>query len=214
MVITIMTPKLTRLFLFVSALFALCAPARAWVFEEVPDKNVTVTYRLAVAANVSTAAVLVDLSDTTNFPHKQTGVLNISSIQIEIDKAAASTTTVKIGVVNFVDSSTGSVTWFRRVEALANVSNTNVELFRSYTPNFLKLRVNPAGTPLTDGSTPFLLSNDITTGSTIYQNDVALPSPISTGGSVPGVGDLVLFAQTYTGAVTITVEVQYHADKR
>lgn len=208
-----MTIKQTRLFLFAALLFSV-APARAWVFEEVPDKCVSVTYRLPVAANVSTAAIVVDLSDTVNFPHKLNGVLNISSIGIEIDKAAASTTTVKLGVINYVNSSTGSVTWFRKVEGNLSVSNTNVETFRTYTPNFLKLRVERATLPDQDGATPFLISNDITSGSTIYQTDVNLPSPILAGGSPAGTGDLVLSVVNGAGAVTVTVEVQYHADKR
>lgn len=206
------TLKINQLILFVAGLLAVSVPARAWVFEEVPDKNVTVTYRLAVAANVSTSAVVVDLSNTTNFPHKQTGVLNISSIGIEIDKAAASTTTVRLGVINYVNSSTGSVTWFRKIEGNLNVSNTNIVDFRSYTPNFLKLRVEQSSTPDADGATPFLVSNDTTSGSTIYQTDINLPSPI--GGSACGPGDLVLSVVNGNGAVVVSIEVQYHADRR
>jgi hypothetical protein len=188
--------------------------AHAWIFQEVPDKTVTVRYRLAVAANVSTAAVVIDLSDTANFKHTDTGQLNISSIKLDIDKAAASTTTVRLGAVNFVDSSTGSVTWFYAKESGLNVSNSNTVDFLSYVPNFLRLKVNPAATTQTDGSTPYLLSNDTTSGSTIYQTDVNLPSPIAAGVSAPGPGDVVMLVTNGTAAVTVNVEIQYHADKR
>ena len=204
--------KLTGFILFALAALGPLRPAHAWFFQEVPDKTVTVRYRLAVSANVSTAAVVIDLSDTTNWKHTETGQINISSIKLDIDKAAASTTTVKMGVVNFVDSSTGSVTWFYAKESALNVSNSNAVDFLSYVPNYLRLKVNPASTPQTDGTTPYLLSNDTTSGSTTYQTDVNLPSPA--GVTAPGAGDVILAVTNGTAAVTVNVEVQYHAEKR
>src|SRR6185436_1218852 len=108
-----MTNKLNRLILIAAALLlGALKPANAWIFQEVPDKAVVVHSSVTVAAAVtSTNSILVDLSDTVNYPHKETGELNLDSIRVDIDKIAASTCTVKIGVVNYVDTSTGSVTW-------------------------------------------------------------------------------------------------------
>lgn len=208
-----MTRNLIRTVLFATlALLGPLRPAHAWFFQEVPDKTVTVRYRQAVAANISTAAVVVHLADTTTWPHSDTGQLNVSSIRIEIDKVAASTGTVKLGVVNFVDSSTGSVTWFYSKESTTNVSNTNVKDYLSYVPNYLRLKVNPAAVPSTAGTTPYLLSNDTTGGSTTYQTDVKLPSPA--GNTAPGAGDIVMFANSGSGAITVNLEIQYHAEQR
>lgn len=170
----------------------------------------TAKYRLSVAANTSTAAVVIDLSDTTNFPHKNSRELNIDSLRISVDKVAASTFTVKVGVVNFVNASTGSITWFYSEEGVVNVSNTNVIGFYDYRPDFIRARVNESSTQDTDGATPYIISNDTTSGSTTYQTDVRLPSMLAAG-AIPARGDLVIFVQTGAGAVVANLKLQYHS---
>lgn len=208
--------KLVKPFQSALLLAGLCviplARAQASIFGDISDKDVMVNYRLAVAATISTAAIVIDLSDTTNWPHKETGELNISAFRIDVDKTAASTDTVKIGVVNFVDSSTGSVTWVETLEGTSNVSNTNVTEVLNFAPNYLRLRVNPNG-PQTDGLTPFILSNDTTGGSTTYQTDVNLPSAFSAA-TKPGVGDLVVSVVNGAAAIVVNIQVLYHSNSR
>lgn len=205
--------KIKQIALLAGLILGVSVSARAWIFEQVPDKNVTVRYRLSVAAALSTATIAIDLSDTTNWPHKETGEINISAIRVDIDKVAASSATVKLGVVNFVNSSTGSVTWFYGREFSKNVSNTDVSHVVNYAPNFMKLRVNP-GSNDDNGTTPYLFSNDTTNGSAIYQNDVFLPSPL--GNDKPGVGDIILAVNNtdYARVIIVSIEIQYHANKR
>lgn len=202
----------TKLLLFV-ALAGLCGatPAHAvWPWDS-PENDNTIRYRLSVAANTSTAAVVIDLSDTTNFPHKQTRALNINSIRIELDKVAASTCSVKLGVVNMVNPSTGSVTWFYNKSHEVNVSNTDIRDFLNYVPNYIPCRVNKNADSV-DGSTPYILSNDTTSGSTIYQTDVNLPSPLAAGTTKPGTGDVVMSVQT-GGATVVNLTIQYSSEK-
>ncbi len=201
--------KISALILFA---LAFAEPARAWIFQDVPDKTVTLRYRVPVAATISTSVVVIDLSDTTNWPHTETGQINISSIRFEFDKTAASTATVKLGVVNEIDASTGSVTWFYSKENTLNVSNTGIESLISPTPTLIRLRVNPNG-PQTDGLTPYILSNDKTSGSTTYQTDVGLPSPVNNS-TLPGFGDLIMSVVNGASAITINLEIQYHTEKR
>jgi len=188
--------------------------ARAWIFEQVPDKAVTVHYRLPVGPSVSTNTILIDLNDTTNFPHKETGELNLDYIRLGIDKLAASTGTVKLGIVNMVNVTTGSVTWMWSVEFSTNASNTNIQENTNLLPVFLKCRVNPASTADIDGSTPYILSNDKTTQSTTYQTDVALPTPV--GNAFPGVGDILLQVvnKDNVSAIIVTVDAIYHSNAR
>lgn len=180
------------------------------------DRSHTIRYRIeTAAATASTSAVIIDLSDTTNYPHKETGYVVVDSIRIQVDKAAASTCTVRVGVVNFVNSSTGSVTWFATNENLLNVSNTDNDPLLHYGMFPIKLYVTRAATADTQGGTPFLLSNETTNGSTTYQNDVALPSPILSGSSRPGVGDVVIdINKTATAAITFGVEISYHTERK
>lgn len=170
-----------------------------------------VNYKIAVAANISTYTVLVDLSDTTNWPHKNAKSLEIKRVKILVDKTAASTCTVRLGVVNHVNASTGSVTWFTGLQNERNVSNTNNALYHFLDNTVYNLTVYRANNNQTEGATPFLLSNEVTTASTIFQNDVRLPAPIAAG-VIPAVGDLVLQVLNGAVAVEVYVEVQYYGN--
>lgn len=202
---------LKRIGLLLVCLSAFVSASHAAFWEE---DTVLVRYRLSVAAGVSTAAVVIDLSsNTTTWRHKETGEVDLDVVKIEVDKAAASTATVKLGVVNFVNESTGSVTWVYSKERELNVSNTDPRDYFDFRPNSYRLRVDPAAIPNTNGSTPYAFSNDTTTGSTTYQTDVNLPSP-STGNVAPGTGDVVLSVSNGTGAIVVNVEILYHTQRR
>ena len=206
--------KISKLFIFTSLLFGLSSAAHADLFGSVKDKSVAVTYKLAVAATITTHTVVIDLSDTSNWPHKETGQINISDIRVSIDKTAASTCTIQIGVVNFVNASTGSVTWFYSQNSERNVSNTNINPFTNYHETYYRCRVNPGTTPNTNGSTPYILSSQTTTASTVYQDDLNLPSPVGTGTTKPGVGDIVMMVQNGAVALEVYVEIIYHSQPR
>jgi hypothetical protein len=202
---------------FLSLMF-ITGLAHADLFDYVRDKAVAVHYSNSIAAAVtSTSAVLIDLSDTVNWPHKDNGAINISSIRVGFDKAAASTATVRIGVVNFVNTSTGSVTWFYKSSNDLNVSNTDVDQFDSYGEGFLRTKIVPVNVTsagvYSDGKTPYIASNEITTGSTVYQTDVVLPSLLSTG-SASGQGDIVIEITKGVVAVNLQIEIVYFSDKR
>lgn len=187
--------------------------AHADLFDYVRDKSVSVHYNQDIAAAVtSTSVVIIDLSDTTNWPHKDNGAINISSIKIEVDKAAASTTTVRLGVVNFVNTSTGSVTWFYTSGNELNVSNTANVNYASYGEGFLRTKAVQGVLPA-DGTTPYIISNEKTSGSTIYQRDVKLPSLISTG-VLPDTGDIIMDVTKSGAAANITIDLIYFSDKR
>lgn len=200
-----------KLLLALAFVGACVLPAKA-TFDGIDDRAVTVAYNLELsAAATSTTTLIIDLSDTANWPHKETGGLVIGNVRVELDKAAASTTTVRLGVVNFVNTSTGSVTWVWSNKNRLNVSNTNTGGLNNYYPIPLRLRVKPNATPAMNGSTPYVLSNDTTSGSTTFQTDVTLASP--NGHTTPGVGDLVLDLTRGNVAVNLHIEVQYYAER-
>lgn len=209
-----MTSKRSLLVAFIVGAFFTVRPAHAWIFQEVPDKAVTVHYRLSVAAGVSTDTVVISLSSTTVWPHKETGEINLDAIRLDVDKVAASSGTVKLGVVNYVDTATGTVTWIWSREFAKNVSNTDVSRFNSYLPCFLKLRVNPNGYGV-DGSLPYIFSSTKAAGSTTFQSDVVIPSPANVS-IAPAVGDLILEVVNSDGtnAIVVTVDLTYHSNAR
>lgn len=195
------------------ALLAPCKPLHAWIFEQIPDKAVLVHYQFSVAAAITTNTVIIDLSDTSGWPHKDTGELNIDYYRFDIDRVATSSTSIKLGVLNYVNSSTGSVTWFAIYGSSLNVSNTSQLTQTNFLPASIKCRVNTGLTPDTTGFTPFIFSNDKTSGSTLFQTDVVLPSP--NGNIFPGVGDIIL--QVVNGGAStalINADILYHSNSR
>jgi hypothetical protein len=201
------------------ALFALLSAgisgiSNAWDFGLSQEANVYVKYSQDIASTVaSTAAVVVDLSDFTNWPHAETREPRVSWMRVSLDKAAASTDTVKVGVVTAVDTSSGSVTWFYSLPSLNNVSNTNVVDTINYAPNWINLRVNP-NSGGADGDTPYILSNDTSSDDTAYQTDITLPNA-NGAYTAAGIGDIILEVSNSVGtAVTVTLELIYQTVKR
>lgn len=209
-----------RKILGLTALLFLGLGAKAHAYDYwslVKDKTVVVVATQTFTGVGSTTTVLIDLSDTVNFPHKVKGTprqINITSLEITIDRPPESTGTVRIGVVTFISASTGSVTWFDTVNFLQNTSIASSNVIKYTTGEyFLKLRVDPL-VPIssTDGATPFLLSSLKTSGTTVLQSDVFLRNPAGTA-AAPDVGDVIM--EFTSGAVTvdnITVRIGYHAE--
>ena len=186
--------------------------------SDLRSKTMVVHSTFTLAVNVTTNVVLVDLSDTVNFPHDETGYINITGIKVQFDKLAASTCSVRLGVVTHVNASTGSVKYFYEMSTLGNVNNTNIYQSAWTDNQFRCLKVIPSTTQDTEGSTPYLTSNSEMRGSTIFQNDVNLPSfyswPVSN--SSPGVGDIIATARNLSASATIVVNIDllYHSDSR
>jgi hypothetical protein len=205
-----------------SVLFLFNVSAKAELFESKEDRSYFVRYNLSVpSASASTATVVISLSSnasTNEWPHVETGELTLSNIKIELDKVAASTVSVRLGVVTAVNASSGSVTWFTGINSLLNVSNTMTNKDGYGTDTVYRLRVTP-GSAGAEGKTPYLLSSEklalSASGSTVYQTDVKLPSPASTGGSFPGIGDLVMdVTKTISAVVNVAVELKYSTRRR
>lgn len=179
------------------------------------------SYTLHFSSAMPTAAtagnwVLIDLSSTTSFPHKETGFVGIASARVIVDKAAATTATVKLGVVTRVNFSSGTVSWFYSSNQLNNVSNTSALMESNPFEAIYKLRVDDSVPDTTAGTTPYLLTSDITSNSTTYNSTTTLPSTISIGAAdrAPQVGDIILNVAKSAAAATITVDLIYFTDRR
>lgn len=199
-----------KLLVFIGLMISIGGISRAGFFETTPDYTMTVVYSTSVlTATTSTTTIVIDLSNTTDWPHKNTREINISSVRIEVDKVAASTGTVRLGVVNFVNTSTGSVTWFAEKSLLNNVSNGDNDLYRNYSPNYIRTRVE-GGQNITSGLTPYLFSVNRSSGSTSYQSDIVLPTLAGTF-VAPGRGDVIVeISKTSLSPWTVNIEIQYH----
>lgn len=186
--------------------------------QVVQEKTVMVHFSTTVPVSANPAIIdLISLATATGvFPHKETGEIDISQINISIDKLAASSGTVKVGVIDFVGSSTGSVTFFDTYSFLRNVNNTFPVINPGYGQAFYRCRVNPPANTLNNGTTPFILSNDTKNGSTAYTLTTIMASPISAGSVNPRPGDIVLEAvnSDITNTYNIVGDIFYHSEAR
>lgn len=188
--------------------------SQAGIFGYGADKTVFVKYSFAVAsANESTSTIVIDKSDTTNWPHTNSNHIAITGIDLDVDKVAAATATIKLGVVNFVDATNGSITWFWARNYGLNVSNTETKVSEMYYPLAIKTKVNLVSGGA-DGTTPFLISDDTVSNSTTFQNDVLLSS-VSGSQIAPDEGDIVMqVISDSSNALTVDLHLWYYTDRR
>ncbi|WP_174804359.1 hypothetical protein [Martelella limonii] len=147
----------------------------------------------------TTYAMLVDLSDTTNFPHNDTGRIDLYSTFLLVDKAANSAGSVRLGVITRIDGTDADVSLVQGV-SFTNTSDRSIERDRIFDH---PLKLGQSGGELTDVATAFKL-----TGVTAINTGLTLPSP--RGNVTPALGDVVIqFAYTSGSAYNASVSGQY-----
>lgn len=156
----------------------------------------------AVAA--STPYVLVDLSDTTSFPHEETGEIHLLGLNLECEKATDGVFDIWVGVLTENDATNGSVTWIKtfHLETSGNPTDSSDRYHADI--DFTLGGRNPQGANLlvSGGATPHIISNLSQADNVNWQND---ENRISPAGSTtkPGVGDLVVWVEEVTNGGTI-----------
>jgi hypothetical protein len=174
-----------------------------WTTETEREHNVRASYVLT-GIQASTWAVLIDLSDTTNFPHDNTGRIDISQISMQVDRGSNSVGLMQIGVVTRVDGVNGDVSTFGALR-FENNSDTHVVRDVNLSPSQIKCGV-------ADGITSSMITNAAILNDTGLQTDVALGSPRGAATVNPSVGDIVIkFTHTSGGAWTGAAGVLYHS---
>ena len=155
----------------------------------------------AAAVAADTGYILVDLSDSTNYPHTATGRIRLYSLtlDLEFNTDGTGTGTLMIGVVTEVDGTNGSVDWFwaRDFNLLVDEHYDKQLQF----PNGMDLEVDVSGE-----TSDNLITATVDSGQTTWQTDVILTSPL-TGGGVSGQGDLVVFWNEVADGATINISI-------
>lgn len=203
-----------KLFGFLILSFMGVGICHADLFDFTKSKEFTVLFSSQSSTGFSgtTTYTLIKLSDTTNWPHKDTGAIHITSIQTEMDKAAASTSTIRIGVVNYVGASTGSITWLATRRSEQNVSNTNVLFAHDYPDFGIYAKVRPSATANVDGATPGALSTEKSSGVNYILQNTNLPNIIG-GSSFPAVGDILIELNKGATVINYSVRIKYFTEK-
>ena len=172
-----------------------------WVTETERENNVRASYAQSGIA-ASAWAVLVDLSDTTTWPHDFTGSIHVSHISLQVDKAANSVGLIQLGVVKRISATDGDVTMF---SSLRFENGTN-DLVRDVNVAPSQIKCDVVG-----GVTPKMVSNISVLNDTGLQTDLAIQS--ASGSTVfPAVGDIVMrIVHTSGGPWTAAAGILYHS---
>lgn len=163
------------------------------------DTTMSSTYSLSGIV-ASSWAVLIDLSDTVNWPHKQTGAIDLSSVSLQVDKPNATTGSLSLAVVTRVDNTSADVTIVRGL-SFSNASENSLLRVANFYPFNIRCDV-------IDGTMPFFPTNTKILATTDVQADVALDSHRGAATVFPEVGDILIrFSHTagtgWVGATTV-----------
>lgn len=146
--------------------------------------------------SAQTAFMLIDLSDTTNWTHSETGHINIEYIIVEIDPDTTYLGEVKIGFLTNVDGTNGDFNQILDID-LAKKSDLVTEIIEFGSHGF-DCEVNHHFGP-------------ITANSTLFQTDVNLEGPDGNTSYPSGNGDLILLVERSQGEVDISITLGYEA---
>jgi hypothetical protein len=146
--------------------------------------------------SAQTAFMLIDLSDTTNWPHTETGHVNLEYIVLEVDPDASYLGEVKLGFLTNVDGTNGDFNQVFDVD-MAKKSDLLVETI-NFGSHGMDLEITHWFGPT--------IAN-----STLFQTDVNLLGPDGATSYPSGDGDLVMLVERSAGTVDISVTMGYEA---
>lgn len=159
------------------------------------------------ALAAATSSVLVDLSDTTNFPHKFTGDIEISHISVNwLAASTLASSTVKFGVFasTTATGANSDVYWFDSV-SLSGGEGLSLNKVLYYAPSVASLE-------LSSGEPVKFATNDSSLYSTTFATTTKLQSIHGTAQAnlvIPAVGDLIMYVSSQVGTVDLSVTVFY-----
>ena len=140
------------------------------------------------------ALMVIDLSDTTNWPHSNTGHIKVEYLILEIDPDGSFLGEVKLGFLKSVSSTSGNFHQVIDID-MARKSDLFVEVI-DFGSHGLDLESDHVFGP-------------IEVDNTLFQTDVNLLGPSGSTAYPPSDGDLVLLVEVSAGAVDISLTAGY-----
>jgi len=151
------------------------------------------------ALTAKTGAILVDLSDTTNFKHAQTGRINLHMLHIELIDDGAWDGVFEIGYLENVDGDNGDFVPIYRINCTGAAQLIKTDL------DFAKYPVLC--------HSDYFATDGTTADDTTFQTDVAIASSIDRAAAfttMSGDGDLaILMTRPAAGSVSWSVIGRY-----
>lgn len=142
------------------------------------------------------AFMLIDLSDTTNWPHSLTGHINIEYIIVEVDPDSSYLGEVKIGFLTNVGGDNGDF-------------NQILDLDMARKSDFI-VEVVDFGSHGLDCEADHHFGPTIA-NSALFQTDVNLEGPDGATSYPSGDGDLVMLVEVGAGSVDVSITLGYEA---
>lgn len=141
-----------------------------------------------------TAFMLIDVSDTTNWPHTNVAEINIEYILIEVDPDANFVGEIKIGFLSNVDGDNGDFNQLLDIDMVRKSDLLVEEL------NFGSHGIHCT----TDHHFGLVTANSI-----LFRTGVNLKGPDGNTSYPSGDGDLVLLVEVSAGAVDVSLIIGY-----
>ena len=156
--------------------------------------------------------VLVDLSDTTNFPHSETANLFLKKLILDTETIDDGEYNLYVGVITENDSEDGSVSWLHTFHLTTSEEGADGTRRIAETVDFC-----PGGDPrgisliVSGDALSSIVTNKTQADSPFWKNDTSRTSPA--GSSIPGVGDLVVFLEEISaGAIEFGLSALYSTE--
>ena len=144
--------------------------------------------------SAQTAQMIIDISDTTNWPHTNTGHVNIEWIIIEADPDTAFLGEVKVGFLTNVDGTNGDFNQVIDID-MAKKSDLVIENM-DFGSHGIDMEANHHFGPI--------LAN-----STLFSTATNLKGPDGTTTFPSGNGDVVLLVERSAGTVDVSITIGY-----
>lgn len=156
----------------------------------------------------STAYVLVDLSDSTNFPHSNTAWINLLGLIFNSEGASDGIFDVWVGVLTENDTTDGSATWVHVFHLESQFNATDDTNRYADEIDFTLGGSNPDGLNLkiVSGALVYFAGNQTQANNVNWDSDANLASPVGTTTN-PGVGDVVVYVEEVTDTGTLDFSV-------
>ena len=142
----------------------------------------------------TTAFMLVDLSDTTNWPHTNTGHIDVVFISGNVDPDTTYAGDIEIGFLTNVDGSNGDFNGL-----------FELHMDKKTAPSVFDLPIPFGGMSLETAH----WFGPTTANSTLFQTDVDLAGPDGASDYPSGDGDLVMIVGQSTGEVSVGFTIGY-----
>ena len=150
--------------------------------------------------------MLVDLSDTSGWPHSETTGVVIDCIKVSVIAGASSTGTLDVGVVTRVDGTDGDVTFVIHDDWVGESGGGAGQSVFENSTNFSSSGLNAT---VTGGNLDRMLSSQKVSNDSAINT---LTSLTGVGSAEPGVGDLVFrIENSNESGVDVAVTLNYHS---